>query len=118
MKTIEDAYKYVIDIIIFDLISSGFTVKLKRSKSSYDTKFIKKYNNDKTIDPCFWIHASFLIKNESQFEIIFKKQKELLDLGISFDTGYGGGERDWELDWSFKYKKEENTEKGKERNEQ
>jgi len=31
-------------------------------------------------------------------------QHELYHMGIDFDTGAGFGFRDWELDWSFRYK--------------
>ena len=33
---------------------------------------------------------------------IFLIEKLLRELGVTFDTGYGCGERDWELDWSLK----------------
>ena len=33
---------------------------------------------------------------------LFEIEQKLLDLGISFDTGAGFGQRDWEWDWSLK----------------
>jgi hypothetical protein len=32
---------------------------------------------------------------------IFDIERRLAKLGIHFDTGAGGGYRDWELDWSI-----------------
>ena len=32
------------------------------------------------------------------------ESKLLQEHGISFDTGWGGGFRDWEIDWSFSVK--------------
>ncbi len=32
---------------------------------------------------------------------VFKAQRALSEIGIHFDTGYGGGGNDWEWDWSL-----------------
>jgi aminopeptidase-like protein len=40
--------------------------------------------------------------NEDNIEKIFEAERLLRELGITFDTGYGCGVRDWELDWSLK----------------
>jgi len=33
---------------------------------------------------------------------IFQAEQLLHEAGVSFDTGYGGGQRDWEFDWSLR----------------
>lgn len=33
---------------------------------------------------------------------LFEIEKKFLEIGISFDTGAGCGERDWQWDWSLK----------------
>jgi len=39
---------------------------------------------------------------KEQFESLFKAEEYLRKAGVSFDTGMGCGNRDWELDWSLK----------------
>lgn len=38
---------------------------------------------------------------EEKLELIFKIEKLLSELGLTFDSGYGEGCRDWEFDWSL-----------------
>lgn len=44
----------------------------------------------------------FKVSSKEQLDHLFKAQAELRKAGISFDTGSGGGTRDWEFDWSLK----------------
>ncbi len=39
---------------------------------------------------------------KDELNALFESQKLLLKAGIYFDTGAGGGKRDWEFDWSLK----------------
>lgn len=39
---------------------------------------------------------------QEQKEKLFKVEEILSEIGVSFDTGAGGGVRDWEWDWSLK----------------
>ena len=41
------------------------------------------------------------MKTLEQREKIYQAEMLLREAGISFDTGSGGGNRDWELDWSL-----------------
>jgi len=36
------------------------------------------------------------------FDKLVKIEQLFADIGITFDTGAGGGSRDWEWDWSLK----------------
>jgi hypothetical protein len=47
--------------------------------------------------------VTFKTEDPAIMEFIYKRVNELADLGITFDTGGCQGQRDWELDWSFKY---------------
>lgn len=42
------------------------------------------------------------LMTKEQRDTLFEIEKKLLTLGISFDTGFGGGMRHWEFDWSLK----------------
>lgn len=36
-----------------------------------------------------------------KLKVLFEAEKSLRQAGLCFDTGYGGGCRDWEFDWSL-----------------
>ena len=107
MENVLDAYEYtlgVLDRIEKDL---GYEVNAKPSKGASNPELVEKYNRDDRIPAEMWIHVEMTIDEEHPIDKLFEIQKELLDLGIGFDTGAGcsceGGAfvRDWELDWSF-----------------
>lgn len=100
---IYEAYKLTLEQIS-ELEIDGVKVKLVKSISAFNEKIIEKYNTPKNIKPEDWIHVSFIIENEIDMERVFKAQDKLNNLGIYFDTGFGGGERDWEIDWSLSCK--------------
>ena len=39
---------------------------------------------------------------DEKWEKLFKAERLLSEIGVTFDTGAGCGCRDWELDWSLK----------------
>jgi len=41
-------------------------------------------------------------RSKAKLGHIFAAEKELRRAGVTFDTGYGSGKRDWELDWSLR----------------
>src|SRR5690606_23172666 len=45
------------------------------------------------------INMSLLTEEER--EKVYEAQRLLSEVGVTFDTGSGGGGRDWELDWSL-----------------
>jgi len=47
------------------------------------------------------IHFNISTMSEEQLDKLFKVEQLLRELGVSFDTGAGNGERDWEWDWSL-----------------
>lgn len=51
-----------------------------------------------------WVRIQFVGLSKKQMEHLHKAEYELLEAGVSFDTGYDFEEqrRDWEFDWSLK----------------
>ncbi len=47
------------------------------------------------------IHFDMSAMSKEQLDKLFQAEQLLRDIGVSFDTGAGGGERDWEWDWSL-----------------
>jgi len=47
------------------------------------------------------VHITIPAKG-ADLEKIFQAERLLTEAGLSFDTGYGGGCRDWEFDWSLR----------------
>jgi len=47
----------------------------------------------------------FSPRNQTECDLIYKKQGELCKEGIYFDSGGGFGAMEWEFDWSFHLKK-------------
>jgi hypothetical protein len=47
------------------------------------------------------IHFDISSMSKEHLDKLFQAERLLRELGISFDTGAGGGERDWEWDWSL-----------------
>jgi len=48
-----------------------------------------------------WVHVTFHVVSEAQANLIHAMSLELSSIGIGFDQMGGGGERVWDLDWSF-----------------
>jgi len=63
------------------------------------TKFGYNANNKKSD----WVRIEFYDLSEEQKKHLFKAEKELINAGVSFDTGFDFEEkrRDWEFDWSL-----------------
>src|SRR4030042_173796 len=104
MNTPIEAFEFTITKV-WELKESGIDVKIKiqRSKNKWDKKC--------GIPPEKWVCVTFKIKNKCQSEKILEVANYLLLCGISFDSGGCKKYRDWELDWSFRYKNgEENYE--------
>ena len=80
-----------------ELKTQGIEVRIKPTNS----QTVEKENR---LPKDKWINVKFFEVAGEELDKVFKAGEELLEQGISFDTGYGfgpGGGRDWELDWSF-----------------
>ena len=90
-----------------ELKDSGIEVLIKPSNTKNNQEMIKKYNQPGRTPPELWNHISFKVSDKQQSKKIFDMANYLGLCGISFDTGGCIGQRDWELDWSFRFKKGE-----------
>lgn len=107
MKTPIEAFEYTLDIIKNIGIKTNVQTNLNCKQ---DDELIEKYTSKADSVPFQnWCRITFYPKNQNENELIYRKQLELLDLGISFDSGGGCGGRDWELDWSFSFNPNRNT---------
>lgn len=86
-----------------ELRQSGISVEVKPSRSRSDSELVKKYSGPERVAPDRWVNVSFHPKTPEQSKAIAEKAKHIGWLGIGFDTGGCAGQRDWELDWSFRY---------------
>ncbi len=93
---ITEAYELTLQKIE-ELKAQGIEVKINPTNSSTVAEKNDKLPRDK------WIRATFMVVGE-ELDKVFRAGEKLFELGINFDTGYGNGGRDWELDWSFRVK--------------
>lgn len=87
---------------IGELKGEGIKAKIRPSSLRNDKKLVADLNDKENIPPSKWVNVTFMSLTQKQTE----RLTELANLGlcgIRFDTGGWQGERDWELDWSFKY---------------
>lgn len=103
---ITEAYYFTMDKVK-ELRDGGIDVLIKSSSSKNNPDTVKKYNRPDRISPDLWHHVSFQISDLEQYQKIHEAANYLGLCGIGFDTGCGCGSSDWELDWSFRYKKGE-----------
>jgi len=104
--TTEEAYELAIEKVN-ELKESGIDTEIIPSCQQNDLNTIKKYSKPENISPDKWINVSFHIEKEGDIDKVFDAGTYLSMCGISFDTGGCCGCRDWELDWSFSYNKNE-----------
>jgi hypothetical protein len=87
---------------ISELKSNGIEVKIMESYSKKDEDAVDKYSTPGVLPAREWITVSFKVMSNRDLILIKKSESQIRQIyGINFDTGFGGGFRDWELDWSF-----------------
>lgn len=98
---ISEAYYEVMNAIQQMKDINGIEVEIVALDSSnneeYETRLPSK----------LWKHITFHPTTESQREIIHQNLTDLSALGILFDTGYGCGCVDWEIDFSLRIEEEQ-----------
>ena len=105
-----DAYYFAMSKVK-ELREYGIEITIKPSKSRDNEDIVKKYNKPDRISPELWNHVSFKILDDAQSQKVMEMGNYLGMCGISYDTGGCVSCRDWEFDWSFRYRKgEENWE--------
>ena len=101
MTTIE-AYEHTLEKIK-ELDDGDIIVRVVPHNSRRSAEIRKRYKGNEHIPPDKWVNVNFRFSNREQEQKIREAVNYLSLCGIYFDTGGMGGERDWELDWSFKY---------------
>ncbi len=115
MTQVEKAYDYAMGVLE-ELKKSGVKVEMvipgRVKKGKYhDT--VEKYHPPERLHVDKWRHVE-LFPTKGQVDLVHDAVTKLFEFGITFDTGGGcDGGRDWEIDWSFRYSKDKNTEKMK-----
>lgn len=105
--TIIEAHQFAMDKVN-ELKDSGIEVLKKPSRGREIESAINKYGNKPDRVPVnLWYHITFKIKDQADTMKVHEAVNYLGMCGITFDTGGWKDERDWELDWSFKYKRGE-----------
>jgi hypothetical protein len=111
MTQVEKAYDCAMGVLE-ELKKSGVKVEMviprRVSKGEYQDT-VEKYHPPKCLPVEKWRHVE-LFPTKEQVDLVHNAASKLFEFGITFDTGGGCGSRDWEIDWSFKYKKGKNTE--------
>ena len=103
---------------IGELKQEGIKVKITPSRSREDEEIVKEFDGHfQRIPADKWLHVSFESLTIEQANIVNGISTELGTMGIRFDTGGFGTERDWELDWSFKFTGEDEKEWKESKNE-
>ena len=105
METI-NAFEFTLTKV-WELKESGIEVIIKPSRSSENKDIAKRYSGTDRVPAEKWLHVTFHIKNGNESKKVLEMAQYLAMCGICFDTGGCSGQRDWELDWSFSYKKGE-----------
>lgn len=107
-----EAYEFAMESVYDLKKKGGIKVTIVPSKSKQNQETVSKYNLIDRIPPELWIHITFKFETNEERIKIFEMGSYLGLCGISFDTGGCCNSRDWEFDWSFKYKEgDENWDK-------
>lgn len=89
-----EAYKETLDAAQ-DLRQYGIQVEITPSQS--DTE-----RTDDSLPLDRWVDITFRFKTKAQAEMVKRRADELGWHGIGFDTSGTKGEREWQIDWSFR----------------
>lgn len=105
--TITEAHQFTMDKVI-ELENAGIKVNIKPSRGREIESTVKKYGDNPECVPInLWYHVTFVAENEAEKMKVHNAVNYLGMCGITFDTGGCCNQRDWELDWSFRYEKGE-----------
>lgn len=87
---------------ITELAAAGISSHTEKSYSADDESTIRKYSYDWVLSHEKWIRVVFTVKTREDLDAVMKREEKIRQIyGVSFDTGFGGNFREWELDWSF-----------------
>jgi hypothetical protein len=107
MMTPDEGYAEAMSLVE-ELKNMGIRVEvvnwLARSKDrpDYIAEMKAKYNGPDRVAPEKWVNVHFYPISDEQSAAVRDRQRKLGWLGIGFDSGGMAGQRDWEMDWSFR----------------
>ena len=105
MNTPTEALEFTLNVLE-KLKLHGIKVTTKESVCANDIDFVEEKKLDpSTIPATLWRLYSLHHTTQDQRQKISEATKYLVMCGISFDTGGCDGQYDWELDWSFRFRK-------------
>lgn len=105
MKIFDSISAYNLVMLELTNLSSDYSVTIKIPKSVSNEELKLKYSQmENRIPSELWRNVNIITKSKD-YNKLFELEEKFHNLGIRFDTGFGNG-RDWELDWSFQYNKE------------
>jgi len=99
-NTIEEALELTFEKL-GELQQQGIKVRMKPSNSRHREETVEKYNQPGRLKPAYWFHVNLEYEQDDHSKLIYSMADDLRSVGIGFDTGGMGKQRDWELDWSF-----------------
>lgn len=89
---------------IKELKSEGIKIEIINSRSAQDKEIVNEFRGHfQRIPSDKWVSVNFIDLNITQANKINEASICLGKLGITFDNGGYQQERDWQLDWSFKF---------------
>jgi hypothetical protein len=101
--TANEAYDEVMAVVGV-LKARGVGVEIEPAKSRTNVELVAEYSGPERVAPDRWVHVHLFPDTVEQKEAIAVAREKLCRMGIGFDTGGWAGCRDWELDWSFRYR--------------
>lgn len=108
--TVTEAYELTLEKIE-ELRSEGIKVKIKPTRSRNDKETVEKFSGPDHLPPDKWVTVNFDNLDKGKAYRVLGEANYLGMVGIQFDSGGMPGTRDWELDWSFRYTGEEDTDR-------
>ena len=96
---ISEAYDFLMKKVD-ELKEQGIEISFRDSIATPDT--IEKYNKLNRLPSTKWKTISLGIQREGDLGKVREIEHLCSMVGIYFDTGYGCGQREWEIDWSFR----------------
>lgn len=96
---ISEAYDFLMKKVD-ELKEQGIEISFRDSIATPDT--IEKYNKLNRLPSTEWKTISLGIRREGDLGKVREIEHLCSMVGIYFDTGYGCGQSEWEIDWSFR----------------
>lgn len=109
LETPDEAFDYALRVIE-EIRATGIEVGVKLAESRNNLSMVEKFDQPDRVSPSRWSIVTFKTPDESSAELVRAKADYLGGMGMAFDTSGIAGERSWEMDWSFRFTGEPDTE--------